>query len=383
MSLESIHQAAGAILGERNGVRIPLHYGAPQQEHEASRKNILMVDYSHFGIVEVKGDEAYDFLNRVVAGDLSVIRNEQALYSLLLNEQGQINTDFYLLCDDERFLLLSEWQRGDKLAASLRALLAEEDVEIASLDNSLSTTLFEGPYSWELMTELYGFDVLGLPFMEFMLVDGDILLRAGKHGEFAYKVLSSKAGAEELWQRASEAGAKFDMKTGGIDFQRQSRLENPCWDPNLVGEFNTCPIELQLQWAVRYDKDAFIGQAALLAKLESGPQARVVGFVVQGDGATANLGDAIYSGNEMIGKVITLGYCPALQGHIGQALLDNSYAYAGIDQYQIALGAERIAINTVATPFVQNFSFMVNPAEHSYVDASRPKSVIEQRQAQA
>lgn len=381
MSLESIQQAAGAIFGERNGVRIPLNFGDLSGEHEASRKNILMVDYSHFGIVEVKGDDAYDFLNRVVAGDLSVIRDEQALYTLLLNEQGLITSDLYVLCDDERFLLISEWLRADSLAASLRTLVGEDAVEVTGLNESLNMTLFEGPYSWELMSELYGFDVLGLPFLEFMHVDGAILLRAGKHGEYSYKVLTPKAATAELWQRAEEAGVKFDMKMGGIDFQSKSRLENPCWAPDLVGEFCNCPIELQLQWAVRYDKDEFIGRDALLAKLEQGVKTRVVGFVVRGDGAAANIGDAVYSGDTLIGKVITLGYSAGLQGFIGQALLDSEYAYAGIEQYAIVAGSQRIAIATSATPFLQNFSFVVSPAEHSYVDASRPKSLIDQAKA--
>src|SRR5690606_19046065 len=217
-----------ATLAQRNGITVPLHYGQPEQEHQAMRKNILMVDYGHFGIVEVSGDEAYDFLNRVIGGDLSAIRDEQALYTLLLDEHGKIVTDLYVLCDDERFVLLSEWMRGDKLSASLQALVGEEAVEIASLDEQLSTLLFEGPYSWELMAELFGFDVLGLPFLEFMPVDEGLLLRAGKHGEFSFKVLAAKDQIAELWARAEEAGAKFDLKKGGIDFQSKARLENPC-----------------------------------------------------------------------------------------------------------------------------------------------------------
>lgn len=376
--MEAVHQAAGATLGERNGVRIPLHYGQPAAEHQASRKNILLADYSHFGIVEVQGDEAYDFLNRVVGGDLSVIRDEQALYTVLLDDQGQIVTDLYVLCDDERFLLLTEWVRGDSLAVSLQALVGEEEVEIAAKDE-LGALLFEGPYSWELMSELFGFDVLGLPFLEFMHVDGVTLLRAGKHGEFSYKVLAPKDALADLWQRALEAGAKFDLKAGGIDFQSRSRLENPCWDPALAGEFSRCPIELQLQWAVRYDKDDFVGKEALLAKLETGAAQRVVGFQVKGDGAAANIGDAVYSGDTQIGKVITLGWSEGMQAHIGQALLDSEYAYAGLEGYAIDGASGRIAIATSAIPFLQNFSFLVNPAEHSYVDPSRPKSLLEQQ----
>jgi aminomethyltransferase len=378
--LEAVHNAAGATLAQRNGVTVPLHYGQPEQEHQAMRKNILMVDYSHFGIVEVSGDEAYDFLNRVVGGDLSAIRDEQALYTLLLDEHGKILTDLYVLCDDERFVLLSEWMRGDKLGEHLQALVGEEAVEIASLDDKLSTVLFEGPYSWELMAELFGFDVLGLPYLEFMQVDEGMLLRAGKHGEFSFKVLVAKDQLADLWARAEEAGAKFDMKKGGIDFQSKARLENPCWDPGLAGEFTACPIELQLQWAVRYDKDEFIGKDALLAKLEEGPESRVVGFVVQGEGgAAARIGDSVLCDGEEIGRVITLGYSAGLDAYVGQALLAVDFAYAGIDHYRIASASAPVAIATSAIPFLQNFSFLVNPAEHSYVDPARPKSLLEQR----
>lgn len=94
-----------------------------------------------------------------------------------------------MLCDDERFLLLTEWVKGDTPAASLQALVGEEEVEIAA-QNQLGTLLFEGPYSWELMAELFGFDVLALLLLEFMHVDDVTLLRAGKHGEFSYKVLA-------------------------------------------------------------------------------------------------------------------------------------------------------------------------------------------------
>ena len=382
MSLEPMHEAAGAAFGERNGIRIPLHFNQPAEEHQASRKNILMVDYSHFGIVEVQGGDGYDFLNRVIGGDLSVIRNEQALYTVLLNDDGHVVTDLLVLCDDERFLLLSEWMHSDALAAILEPLAGGDDVKIAA-QNDHALILFEGPYSWELMSELFGFDVLGLPFMEFMPVDDAILLRAGIHGEFAFKVLTSKEAAASLWQRAEDAGVKFDMKKGGIDFQKKSRLENPCWDPELVGAYSRCPIELQMQWAVRYDKDAFIGRDALLGKLQEGAKQRVVGFVVKGDGAGLHIGDAVFSGDSEIGKVITYGHSVGVDGFVGQALLDSEYAYAGIAQYEIAGDAARVAINTTEIPFLQNFSFMVNPAEHSYIDPSRPKDLIEQRQAKA
>ena len=50
-----------------------------------------------------------------------------------------------------------------------------------------------------------------------------------------------------------------------------------------------------------------------------------------------------------------------------------------IDGYAIDASGARVAISTVAIPFLQNFSFLGNPAEHSYVDPSRPKSLLEQQ----
>lgn len=148
-----------------------------------------MSDYSHFGIAAINGDSAWSLLNQLVSGDVSSIRDEQAMYSLILDEAGNIITDLYIACDDERFLLLSEWVSGETLCEMLRAKLAGNEDEFEEIDSIESLTPewgmlhFEGPYAWELLAEVYGMDVIGLPYQEHMHVEDDlILLRSGKHG---------------------------------------------------------------------------------------------------------------------------------------------------------------------------------------------------------
>ena len=49
------------------------------------------------------------------------------------------------------------------------------------------------PYAWEILSEIVGMDIIGLPFHEFMYVDEDVItMRVGKHGEYCYHIMEMK-----------------------------------------------------------------------------------------------------------------------------------------------------------------------------------------------
>ncbi|WP_296651499.1 glycine cleavage T C-terminal barrel domain-containing protein [Paraburkholderia sp.] len=390
-ALESLHIKNGAAMGTRNGVSVPLNYNQPEAERVAMRKTILLTDYSHLGMAEISGEGAYELLNLMVAGDVGSIRDEQGMYTIILNNEGEIISDVYILCDDERFIVMSEWLTGDAISEMMKHLLEQHGSEfeeighIGSLGDSLGVLHFEGPYSWELLAEMYGMDVLGLPFQEHMHVgDDEILFRAGEHGEYSYKLIANNDRLEAIWEQAVQAGEKYDMAVGGLDYQRDVRLENPCWEPDVFNEFSRCPIQLQMQWTVRYDKDQFKGKDALNSVLGRGVERRAVGFSIEGAApADVARGDKVYVGESEIGVVITCGYSKDIGATVGRLLLDAAYAYADLDQYEVQTCSGRLNLKTTAVPIYRNFSFLINPSEHSYVDSSRPKHLLEQLEWQA
>ncbi|HKT95887.1 MAG TPA: hypothetical protein VJS30_05060 [Paraburkholderia sp.] len=385
-SLKDMHISHGAKMGVRNGVEIPLSYGDTAREIAAARKHILLTDYSHMGIAEIAGDDAYEVLNTIVGGDVSSLRDEQGMYTVLLDEEGKIITDVYILCDEERFIVVTEWLTGDQLRDLMQAAVDRckdefSEIEgVESLDGERGVLHFEGPYAWELMAEMFGMDVIGLPFHEYMFVEQDeILFRAGKHGEFSYKLIVPAGRFAEVWQQALEAGKKYDMVVGGLDYQRLVRIENPCWDPSALADFSRCPVELQMQWTLRYTKDDFVGKSAIEQRLAQGVTRRAVGFEAHGEhAAAAARGDAIYLGDRKIGEVMVCGTIAEDGRHVGRAMLDEALAYADIGPLRLATAKGDAELGTMAIPFLRNFSFMINPSEHSYVDPAKPKHLLEQ-----
>ncbi len=291
-SLYDFHLKNNAKMGIYNNANVPSAYHDPMVEYKAVRENALLVDYSHMSIVSVMGDDAWALVNYFVSADVSIIRDEQGIYSLVLNEDGTVRGDVYVLCSSDGYYIMSENIPAAEIIAGLNALLEKADEldiqetpEIADMrEQNWGAIMVEGPYSWELMSEIHGFDVIGLPYYEYMNTDDELMVfRCGKHGEFAYMVVGQQEQLLDQWQQLLEHGGKYLLQTGGLDYQKIVRIENPGWDEALWAEYNLNPVELQLQWAVQYDKEGFVGKDAAEELSHREGARKVIGMIVEGE----------------------------------------------------------------------------------------------------
>ncbi|MXG37675.1 aminomethyl transferase family protein, partial [Escherichia coli] len=140
--------------------------------------------------------------------------------------------------------------------------------------------------------------------------------------------------------------------------------------------YNLNPVELQLQWAVQYDKEGFVGKDAV-EELSHGEGARkVIGMIVEGECAGIAPGDSVLVDGQAVGNVVKAVFSPALQCFIALALLENEYAWSDISGFSIQTNTETVAAKTKGMPFIYNLSMLVNPTEHSFIDASKAKSAL-------
>ena len=384
-ALHDLHLNSNARMDVYNSMRMPAAYHAPEIEYKAVRENALLVDYSHMAMVSVMGEDAWALVNQMASADVSTIRDEQGIYSLILNEDGSIHGDAYFLCAGEGYYILSEELTADDIITCLNQILEkaeeldiQERPEISSLNAAdWGAILLEGPYSWEVLAEIYGFDIIGLPYHEFMPTDDGLhVFRCGKHGEFAYLMLGEQTALVELWTRLLEVGEKYLLKTGGLEYQKTVRIENPTWDASIYAAYSRNPVELQLQWAVQYDKEDFIGKAAVENFSHNGADRRLIGIipVVACEGIQA--GDKVLVGEEVVGTVINSVFSPARQSFIALAMINKDYAYSDIAGFTLGTAQGNVAAMTQSLPFLYNFSMLVNPTEHSFIDPAKERSAL-------
>lgn len=384
-SLFDLHLKNNAVMGNYNNRSIPSSYHDILDEYKAVRDNVLLVDYSHMAIVSVTGDDAWILVNHIASADISIARDEQGIYSLVLNDDGTILGDMYVLCTMDGYYILSENISVSRIIEVLNIAAAKYDdlgiqeiPEIKSMEeDNWGAIMLEGPYSWELMSEIYGYDIIGLPYCEYMNADDDLIIfRCGKHGEFAYQVIGPQSLLVELWVKLQKLGTKYLLKTGGLDYQRIVRVENPGWDKSFYAEYSTNPVELQLQWAIQYDKEDFIGKAAVELMSAQTTARKVVGIVPCVNCASISKDDKILVNGQAVGLIINAVYSPAAQSWIALAFINNHYALSDIEGYTIKTAHGDIAAKTKTLPFIYNFSLLVNPTMHSYIDPSKAKSVL-------
>ncbi|HBM3058007.1 TPA: aminomethyltransferase family protein [Klebsiella oxytoca] len=384
-SLFDLHLKDNAVMGNYNNRSIPSSYHDILDEYKAVRENALLVDYSHMAIVSVTGEDAWILVNHIASADISIVRDEQGIYSLVLNDDGTILGDMYVLCAMDGYYILSENISVARIIEVLKFaaekyddLGMQEIPEIKSMeDDNWGAIMLEGPYSWELMSEIYGYDIIGLPYFEYMNTEDDLIVfRCGKHGEFAYQVIGPQSLLVELWAKLQRIGVKYLLKTGGLDYQRIVRVENPGWDKSIYAEYSTNPVELQLQWAIQYDKEDFIGKAAVELMSAQSAARKVVGIVPCVNCASLSKDDKILVNGQTVGFIINAVYSPAAQSWIALAFINTPYAQSDIDGYIIKTAQGDIAAKTKTLPFIYNFSLLVNPTTHSYIDPSKAKSVL-------
>lgn len=384
-SLFDLHLEDNAVMGNYNNRSIPSSYHDILDEYKAVRENALLVDYSHMAIVSVTGEDAWILVNHIASADISIVRDEQGIYSLVLNDDGTILGDMYVLCAMDGYYILSENISVARIIDVLKFaaekyddLGIQENPEIKSMeDDNWGAIMLEGPYSWELMSEIYGYDIIGLPYCEYMNTEDDLIVfRCGKHGEFAYQVIGPQSLLVELWVKLQKIGVKYLLKTGGLDYQRIVRVENPGWDQSIYAEYSTNPVELQLQWAIQYDKEDFIGKAAVELMSAQSAARKVVGIVPCVNCASLSKDDKILVNGQTVGFIINAVYSPAAQSWIALAFINTPYALSDIDGYIIKTAHGDIAAKTKTLPFIYNFSLLVNPTTHSYIDPSKAKSVL-------
>lgn len=307
------HVKAGGKMVDFAGWQMPLNYGSQIAEHHLVRQKVGLFDVSHMTVVDVVGEDARDFLRRVVANDVDKLKaTGEALYGALLNDAGGVVDDLIVYRRDDGYRCVVNASTRDKVLAWF-AQQATARVQITEQD--LAMIAIQGPGAIALVAELLTLaDLEQLPGFHALERNEWMIARTGYTGEDGVEIILPGDESVVLWQKLCAAGAE----PAGLGARDTLRLEAGL---NLYGQDmdeTTSPLISNMAWTVAFEpaERSFIGREALEAEKQAGPVSKLTGLVLEDKGVVRH-GQRVVTeaGDGVITSGIfspTLGYSVAL-----------------------------------------------------------------------
>src|SRR5205823_547267 len=140
----------------------------------------------------------------------------------------------------------------------------------------------QGPEALSVLQPLTGVDLASLKYYWF--AHGEVanvratVSRTGYTGEDGFEIFVPPQSADRVWQAILESGKAADVLPCGLGARDTLRLEAAMrLHGNDIDETTTA-LEADLSWIVGWNKDDFIGSAALREQKANGVRRKIVGF---------------------------------------------------------------------------------------------------------
>lgn len=326
--LHERHTALGAQMSPFAGYDMPIEYAGLDAEHMAVRTAAGLFDVSHMGEVDIEGADAMRFVNHIFTGDVSTMRDGQALYGMMTNERGGTVDDLLVYRKTaDSYMLVINAANTDKDIAWIIGHSGGFDVKITDRCADYGQLALQGPDSERILAEVLGIDASGLGFYTFTtLPDDTIVSRTGYTGEDGFEIYASPAAIVDMWDKLTAAG----VQPCGLGCRDTLRFEAglPLYGDELDDDIT--PLEAGLGMFVKLDKpEGFIGCEALKKQKAEGLRRKLVGLELEG-GATARHGFEVLDLDGATVGHITTGYNSISVGkNIAMALVDAAYGTLG------------------------------------------------------
>ncbi len=358
--LKNEHERLGARMVDFAGWFMPVQYEGVKEEHLAVRKSVGLFDVSHMGEIRVKGPKAVETLQWCTTNDVSILKKNQAQYSLFPNAKGGIVDDLIVYCVEPgaEYLLCVNASNADKDFEFL--VKNNRGAELANESSKWGQIAVQGPQAMALLEKIYGAGVRDIPTFEFreMSFSGQktLVARTGYTGEDGCEVFVPAEKTVELWKQLLEKGAEFDVKAIGLGARDTLRTEMKysLYGNEIDDESN--PYAAGLAWVVKASAKDFLGKAEMLAKKEKGLKSKLIGFGMLERGIPRH-GYRLLAADtkEPIGIVTSGTFSPSLNESVGIAYIRSDLAAAG-SEFLVEVRDRGVRARVIATPFVKNTS---------------------------
>ena len=312
------------------------------REQRAIRENIGIYDMSSFGKIRVDGRDSERFLNRVTGANCTVPVGK-IVYAQFLNFKGGIEADVTITrLSETSFLIVTP--AATRLADQtwLRRHIGEDQVNLLDVTSGEGVLAVMGPNARLLMASVSPADFSNdiNPFGTAQEIEIGMGMarvhRVSYVGELGWEIYVSSDQAEHIFETIWESGKAHGAKLCGMHTMDSCRIEKGY---RHFGHDITCEdhiLEAGLGFAVKLDKQDFIGKRAIIEKKEKGLEKRLLQFKLKDPEPLLYHNEPILRDGEVsgylssgayghhLGSAIGMGYVPC-KGETLEQVLASTY----------------------------------------------------------
>lgn len=354
--LYDAHLEAGGKMVSFAGYTLPVQYkdSGVIKEHLAVRNQVGLFDVSHMGEVVYEGKDALANLQYVLTNDFSNLEVGRVRYTLMCNENGGVIDDLLVYkCSDEKYLLVVNAANRAKDVAWMKKHLFGE-VEFSDQSDQFVQIALQGAFAKEIIGKLTKEEEIPkkyYSFTEHADVGGVtcLLSRTGYTGEFGYELYCKPEDGIKLWNLLLETGQEYGIIPCGLGARDTLRLEAgmPLYGHEMTDEIT--PFETDLSFAVKMNKEDFIGKKALIDKGE--PKITRIGLQLTDRGIVREGAD-VYFNDKKIGQTTSGTMCPFINKACAMALVEKNSVEIG-SPIEVEVRGKRIKAEVVTIPFIK------------------------------
>lgn len=352
------HKELGARMTVFGGWEMPVQYSGIIDEHNTVRSCAGLFDVSHMGQVFVYGKDALPFLQKIVPQDISVLKENKAVYCQLTYENGGIVDDLIIYnINKSKYLVIVNAANIEKDVNWLLENAKQFDVIIDNMSSEYSMLALQGPNAVSIL-ENCGINIENQPSF-FAITETYInnipvyLSRTGYTGEDGFEIIMKNAEATVLWDLILSKGKSFGIKPAGLGARDTLRLEAalPLYGNDINAD--TTPVEAGLKWSIPLNKNYdYNGKDTIISQLQTGVSKKLVGFKML-ERAIPRHGYEIYINNTKAGYVTSGGYAPTINENIGMGYIDTSFETKLDSKIQIMVRNKLYNASIVKRPFIK------------------------------
>lgn len=352
--LYKTHEKEGGKIVPFAGYLLPVQYSDIIAEHMAVREKAGLFDVSHMGEILLTGSDALETLQHLCSNSFLDMQDGRVRYTLLLNPQGGVIDDLLVYrISLSRYLLVVNAANREKDVSWVEAHLLG-DTKMEDISDSVAQLALQGPRSKAILEKLVKAEEIPQKYYTFTEkadVSGIscLISRTGYTGSFGYELYCAAGDAEALWEILRTAGREEGIIPCGLGARDTLRLEAgmPLYGHEMNEE--TSPFDTGLDFAVKMQKENFIGKTALLERGET--KVTRVGLRVIGRGIVRE-DSPVFAGNEEVGMTTSGTHLPYLKAAYAMALIDRRYAQLGT-KLSASVRSRTIEVEVVPLPFYQ------------------------------